>query len=200
MGLLVIAYSVLSGVSGWLYGPGKRAGALKGTVPARTYTTRYDGYFQKYAHTYFGRLPWQWFKAQAIQESGLNPDARSPAGAQGIMQLMPATYNDIRKQLHLGYSAFNASDNIHAGIYYDLQCFTEWTERRSLEERIRLMLASYNAGLGSVLAAQRTVRTRGVCDGVTWDCIQQGLHDVTGSHADETLDYVERVEYYYRQL
>jgi len=121
-------------------------------------------------------------------------------GAIGLMQIMPETYKSIRRQVNLGLNPSRPADNIHAGIYYDLQCFNEWQERRSMKERIRLMLASYNSGLGNILAAQRWVRARDRCDGVEWDCIKQGLPQVTGAHAQETINYVDRVELYYEQL
>lgn len=169
-------------------------------LPVRTYTSRYDQHFQKYTRTYFGRFSWRLFKAQAIQESGLNPDARSPVGALGLMQIMPETYKSIRRQVKLGPNPLRPGDNIHAGIFYDLQCFNEWQERRSMKERIRLMLASYNSGLGNILAAQKWVRGKQQCDGVDWGCIRQGLPHVTGVHAQETIEYVDRVQLFYEQL
>lgn len=44
----------------------------------------YDYYFQTYAQEFFAQfLPWQCFKAQAIVESKLDPEAVSPAGCLG---------------------------------------------------------------------------------------------------------------------
>src|SRR5438067_138996 len=60
---------------------------------------KYDDYFRKYTARYFGDAgDWRVFKAQAIVESGLKPTVVSPVGARGLMQIMPATYGDIRKR------------------------------------------------------------------------------------------------------
>ena len=63
------------------------------------WTDEYDHLFRKYTKHYFGaHFDWHWFKAQGIAESGLDPNARSPAGAIGLMQILPATYDEIRQR------------------------------------------------------------------------------------------------------
>ena len=64
-------------------------------------TITYDPLFQKYAARFFlavqidGKpFDWRWLHAQAMAESGLDPRAHSPAGAMGLMQLMPATFSE----------------------------------------------------------------------------------------------------------
>lgn len=160
-------------------------------------SSRYDGIFRKYARTYFGRMPWKWFKAQAMQESSLRPYAESPVGAMGLMQVMPATFQEVREELGLPNTPFDPETNIRAGIHYNLKCFNFWTEDRSFTEQLKLMLASYNAGPGNILRAQKTVRNQSVCNGKHWDCIQKGLPAVTGKHSRETIHYVNRIEDYY---
>ena len=169
-------------------------------VSASGATDRYDDLFRKHTRTRFGRMPWQWFKAQSLQESRLHPRAQSPVGAMGLMQVMPATFEEIRKELGLPNRPYDPSVNIRAGIYYDLKCFQFWTEDRTMREKLRLMFASYNAGPGNILNAQKVVRGRNLCSGVEWDCIKQGLPSVTGNHSKETIQYVERVEGFYKML
>ena len=48
--------------------------------------TEFDRHFSKYSKRYFGpAFDWRYFKAQAIAESRLQEDARSEAGAVGVI-------------------------------------------------------------------------------------------------------------------
>jgi len=72
-------------------------------------------------------------------ESAFNPYARSPKGALGLMQLMPATIRQFAVS-----NPFNPADNVRAGVAY----------LRALLDRYQnneeLALAAYNAGPGAV--------------------------------------------------
>lgn len=76
--------------------------------------------------------------AVAQQESGGNPNAVSSAGAQGVMQLMPAT------AAALGVSnPFDPTQNIDAGVRYLAQLISEFGD-------VQLGLAAYDWGPGNV--------------------------------------------------
>lgn len=78
----------------------------------------------------------------------------------------------------------HASAAIQAGAYYMAKLRAAWTAPRPEDDRHRLALASYNAGLGNILAAQRA------CGGPPgYDDVMACLPEITGRHAQETLSY-----------
>lgn len=78
-------------------------------------------------------------KAVALVESGLDPQAISPAGAQGLMQLMPAT-----AQQYGVTDVFNPLANLEAGARHLRSLLDEF------DGDLELALAAYNAGSGAV--------------------------------------------------
>ncbi|MEM0963447.1 MAG: transglycosylase SLT domain-containing protein, partial [Bacteroidota bacterium] len=129
----------------------------------------YDDYLKQYAPT----IGWDWrlLGSQMYQESRFEPNARSWAGAMGLLQIMPGTAGD------LGLSnPYDPEANIEAATRY-LKWLEDnyWAERiDDPDERIKFILASYNAGAGHVMDAQRlTVADGG--DETQWEDVRYWL-------------------------
>lgn len=78
-------------------------------------------------------------KAMMHTESAFNPNARSPVGAQGLMQLMPAT----ARRFKVG-NPWNPADNIEGSAKY-----IAWLMRR-FNNNVEFAVAGYNAGEGNI--------------------------------------------------
>lgn len=159
-------------------------------------TDRYDAQIQKAANLYLPGWDWRWYKAQLYQESRLNPLAISPAGARGIAQIMPGTWAEVAPTIgHSGASPHAVEPSILAGANYMRRMRSIWAAERPESDRRELAQASYNAGAGSIIKAQRA------CDGArNWPAISVCLPAVTGRHATETVTYVERIRRWYWML
>ena len=78
-------------------------------------------------------------KAMMHTESAFNPNARSPVGAQGLMQLMPATARRFNVA-----NAWNPAENIEGSAKY-----IAWLMKR-FNNNVEFAVAGYNAGEGNV--------------------------------------------------
>jgi soluble lytic murein transglycosylase-like protein len=76
-------------------------------------------------------------------ESSWNPKARSPAGARGLGQLMPATARELR------VDPADPSANLHGTVRY-LRSLLDHYGYLAPQARYELALAAYNAGQGTV--------------------------------------------------
>jgi membrane-bound lytic murein transglycosylase F len=108
----------------------------------------YDSLIQNGAQ----KLGWDWrlIASQIYQESQFDPRAKSWVGATGLMQLMPRIGREFGAK-----NLYNPSQNIAAGTKF-LQWLEEyWEEIPDSLEKMKFILASYNAGQGHVQDARR---------------------------------------------
>lgn len=77
-------------------------------------------------------------------ESKFERRAKGPAGAQGLMQLMPKTAAALAKQLGRKRDSYNPDFNIHAGTLLLAQLL------KRFDQDLTLALAGYNRGAGTV--------------------------------------------------
>ncbi len=115
-------------------------------------------------------------------ESGFNPYARSPKGALGLMQLMPATIQQFRVR-----NAFNPVENVRAGVAY----LRELLDRYQNNEQ--LALAAYNAGPGAVDKHGQTVPPYKETQSYVWRINQMAGRSIQmrGSQIYKTTEVVD---------
>ena len=168
--------------------------------------SKYDALFQKYAPV--ARWDWRLMAAQCYQESCFDPQARSWAGARGLMQIMPKT------AAHLGLPMEQIHEpeaNISAAARYLQQLMQTFGDIPNVHERQNFVLAAYNGGAGHVRDAMALARKHGA-DTRTWGSVSRYLallsnpeyyRDPVGKNgymrSSETIDYVERIRSRYSQ-
>ena len=154
-----------------------------------SFPDQFDTDIKKASKQFLPGVDWRLLKAQYYQESLLKTDAVSPVGAAGIAQFMPGTWSDVSKQL--GYKNLNphmAKPAILAGAFYMSKLRQTWKAPRPEADKHSLALASYNAGAGHLIKAQK------LCGGANaYAGIARCLPQVTGRHSRETITYVQRI-------
>ena len=150
------------------------------------YPFAYEDYVLKYSSSY--NLDPDFILAMIGEESRFKEDAGSRAGAQGLMQIMPATGKNIAKQI--GITNFNVSMlidpevNIRMGSYYISQMLSNFSGNKYYA------LGAYN---GSPAVIQKWIAKYGNLD------IDEFIESLT---YDETKNYIKKVmtSYYIYQL
>ena len=121
----------------------------------------YDSLIKLYSE----KLNWDWRLSASLiyQESQFNPDAKSWAGAIGLMQLMPRT------GLQFGIKKLSdPEENLKAGFDYLEYLDNFWKDTiPDQQERIKFILASYNIGIGHITDARDLAKKYGA-DPDTW--------------------------------
>lgn len=128
----------------------------KGSIHETKYLAYAGGTISEYddlIKLYSQKIEWDWklLASMICQESRFSPTARSWAGANGLMQLMPGT----AKRYGLDTIDATAEQSLQAGTSYLLDLDKYWRNHvPNKQERIKFILASYNAGLGHVIDAR----------------------------------------------
>ena len=145
--------------------------------------------FEKYGARY-GFDPLM-LAAQGYQESQLNQQARSHVGAVGIMQLMPATGQEMKVgDIHA------ADSNVHAGAKYMDQLMSRYFADAHFSEGNRPLFAfaSYNAGPANIARARREAERRGLDPDKWFNNVEIVVAETIGI---ETTTYVRNIYKYY---
>ena len=173
---------------------------------------KYKGLVQEYAAK--EDLDARFICALILQESGFNEKAQSAVGALGLTQLMPTTAKELGVE-----DPLDAEQNIAGAARYLRTLYRAFPDSPS-EDRHRLVLASYNGGLGRVRDAQALIRHGKTANPMLWGPVSIALSLLTKQHAhihrevwengepphgyfegsNETLAFVDRVMHYYGRI
>jgi membrane-bound lytic murein transglycosylase MltF len=145
--------------------------------------------FRKYGEQY--RFDYLLMGAQAFQESRLNQNARSPVGAVGVMQLMPAT----GRQLKVG-DITKLEPNIHGGVKYMRSIRDHYFEMDPMDDLNKglFTFAAYNAGPNRILRLRQETKQRGLDPNVWFGNVEEIVSERIGR---ETVTYVSNIYKYY---
>jgi membrane-bound lytic murein transglycosylase MltF len=149
------------------------------------------GFFKRYSQQY--NFDWLMIAAQAYQESGIDQSKRSPAGAIGVMQLLPSTAADpnvnIRKIEVMEH-------NIHAGVKYLRFLYDRYFKNEPMDALNKMLFAfaSYNAGPGKVIELRQEAQQSGFNPNVWFRNVEIIASRRIGR---ETVQYVSNIYKYY---
>ncbi|MQN79445.1 transglycosylase SLT domain-containing protein [Prevotella copri] len=162
--------------------------------------SRYDHLFQRYSGT--ARMDWRLMAAQCYQESCFDPNAKSWAGACGLMQIMPSTAD------HLGLpmsAIHDAESNVAAAAKYMAELQGHFSDIGDPTQRVLFALAAYNGGFHHIRDAMNLTRKHGG-NPYNWGHVREYVlrlaqpayyHDPVVKYGfmrgTETADYVDRI-------
>ena len=131
--------------------------------------------------------------AQGYQESRLNQSMRSPAGAIGIMQLLPSTAKDPNVGIE---EIFEVEANIHAGIKYLHFIRNRYFSNSEIAplDQTFFALAAYNAGPARVRDLRKKAKKAGYDPNVWFDNVELIAAQEIGR---ETVQYVANIYKYH---
>ncbi len=162
--------------------------------------SKYDHLFQRYCG--IARMDWRLMAAQCYQESCFDPNAKSWAGACGLMQIMPATAAHLRLSMGMIH---DPEANIAASARYMAELQGHFSDVGDPMQRMLFALASYNGGYYHIRDAMSLARKHGG-NPQQWSVVREYIlrlslptyyNDPVVKHGymrgTETADYVDRI-------
>jgi membrane-bound lytic murein transglycosylase MltF len=148
-------------------------------------------FFKKYSDKY--DFDWLMVAALAYQESRIDQSLRSPAGAVGVMQMLPATAKDPNVNIP---NIDELEHNIHAGIKYLRFIRDRYFEKEPINEANKMLFtfASYNAGPARVAKLRLEAEKKGLDPNVWFRNVEIVAAKRIGR---ETVQYVSNIYKYY---
>ena len=162
--------------------------------------SRYDHLFMRYSGT--ARMDWRLMAAQCYQESCFDANAKSWAGACGLMQIMPSTAS------HLGLpmsAIHDAEANVAAAARYMAELQGHFSDVGDPGQRVLFALAAYNGGFHHIRDAMALTRKHGG-NSQNWGDVREYVLRLSQPayycdpavkygymRGTETADYVDRI-------
>jgi len=148
-------------------------------------------FFKKYATQY--DFDWLLLVAQGYQESGLDQKIRSPVGAIGVMQVMPATAKDKNVAIP---NIQQAEPNIHAGVKYLRFLVNQYFDEPGIDRMNRHLFAfaAYNAGPNRIQRLRQQAASQGLDPNKWFNNVELVVAQQVGR---ETVQYVSNIFKYY---
>jgi membrane-bound lytic murein transglycosylase MltF len=145
--------------------------------------------FRKYGEQY--DVDYLLMAAQGYQESTLDNNVKSPVGAVGVMQVMPATGQELK----VG-DISEIDPNIHAGVKYMRFMMDQYFKDEPMDNLNKglMTFASYNAGPGRLRQLRREAEQRGLNPNVWFGNVERVASERIGR---ETVTYVSNIYKYY---
>ena len=146
-------------------------------------------FFRQYGDKY--DMDYLLMMAQGYQESKLDQNAKSPVGALGVMQVMPATGKDM------GVGDLTQIEpNIHAGVKYIRFMVDQFYEKEPMDKLNKglFAFAAYNAGPGRISQLRGLAAKRGLNPNVWFNNVEVIAAEKIGR---ETVTYVSNIYKYY---
>ena len=147
--------------------------------------------FQKYAEQY--DFDYLMIAAQAYQESNLEQNKKSHAGAIGVMQLLPSTAADRNVNIS---EIEKLENNIHAGTKYMRFIVNRYYKDEPMDDINKMLFAfaSYNAGPAKVNKLRKKTAAMGRNPNIWFHNVEVAAARVIGR---ETVQYVSNIYKYY---
>jgi membrane-bound lytic murein transglycosylase MltF len=151
-----------------------------------------DEIFRTYGRKY--DIDYLLLAAQGYQESKLNQALTSPAGAVGIMQVIPRYA--AASPINIADVRNNATANIHAGAKMLRHKVDRYFDDPAVDplNRVLFALASYNAGPARIAGLRQRAASRGLNPNVWFENVELVAAESIGQ---ETANYVRNVYKYY---
>ena len=151
-------------------------------------------------------LDWRLITSQAYQESTFDPEAKSWAGAVGLMQLMPAT----ARWLDIEGDLTDPTVSVNGGTKYVRWLLGTYADEDiPFSEKMRFALASYNAGRGHVADGRTLATQMGLDPNVWYGNVEESILLLSKPEyarrarygycrCQEAVDYVRKIEDRYK--